>query len=63
MAGISNALDSRLNEIMLLEKEIKAKERRILDRESEIYEAEINTIRKIDSILEIQEGKATASTN
>lgn len=62
VAGISSALDSRLNEIMRLETQIKVKERRILDKEGEIYEAEINTLRKIDDIIELQT-KATTAIN
>ena len=54
VAGITHSLDSRLNDILHLEKEIKVKERRILDKGNEIFNSELNTIKKIDEILALQ---------
>lgn len=46
---------------MLLEKEIKAKERRIMEKENEIYSAELNSIGKIDAIIELQRNSKAAT--
>jgi hypothetical protein len=48
---MTKALEIRLATVIKLEEEVKAKERRILDKEEEILNAERQTSAKLDLLL------------
>jgi hypothetical protein len=55
--SMTAALDVRLATVIKLEEEVKAKERRILDKEEDLLRAEYQTSAKLDILLSRHESR------